>query len=330
MDLDEEQKAEADRIASLKHAIAAKEADLGSLEQTLAEARRALAALTEQLRDALERREKAVREREEKMRQVNDRVEEAAEKAKGRMDLNVGGRVFSFTTETLAKYPESFFGRLVSGRWERGGEGKGKKKRGADEIETVFVERPYGPFKHIAAFLITDALDAELSEPERDALLRECDYYGLDELSSLLKSFKKRKQVEWNFVAPEGEEDCLNRRGNVYSCVSDGRGVSLIGMETWESGVHKWTVRVDKGKDIWIGVCQKDDGSVLHSHWPDFNTGDVATLIFDADARKMEIRWTNADGQEGSDHFPEVLSAMKHAYCFLRAGDQITLLLETD
>ena len=322
--IDEASAAEAEVLA-LWTKIEEKRKRLREIREEEETTEREVRELQEALEKALERREKAVKEREERMRQVHERVEEAAEKAKGRMDLNVGGRVFSFTTETLAKYPESFFGRLVSGRWEN--KDKGKKKRKADDIETVFVERPDGPFRHIAAFLITDHLKVELSEMERDALLDECDFFGLDELSNLIKPEKKQKQVGWNFVAHEGFENCLKQEGNTYTNVSDEEN-GLKGSELWESGVHRWKVRVDKVKDVWIGLC---DGLKEGECWVErgATAGSTFEICFDADARTLEFRWTDANGKEHLNETSNIPAKFKSAYCALDPGDQITLL-ETD
>ena len=323
--MDDDKEAEA-RIASLQRRVADTEAALGEQERALAvvreemqEALRERNRALEELREALRERSRALERREEKIRLMHARVAQAAHQARGRINLDVGGRVFGFTTDTLAKYPESYFGRLVSGRWELEG-----KKRGADEVETMFIERSYRPFKYIADFLMYDRLDVELSETDRNALLDECDYYGLDELSKLIPPpQKKQKTVGWSFVAME---DHFHRVGSTYSCTSKERHASMIGEETWESGVHQWTVRVDNGKDIWLGVCQREDGTILHSHWTEFKTGDMATIVFDADARRMEIRWTNADGTEGSDLYEDIESTLRHAYCSLEPGGQITLV----
>ena len=128
--MDEASAAEAEVLA-LRTKIEEKRKRLREIREEEETTEREVRELQEALEKALERREKAVKEREERMRQAHERVEEAAEKAKGRVNLDVGGRVFSFTTETLAKYPESFFGRLVSGRWEN--KDKGKKKRKAED-----------------------------------------------------------------------------------------------------------------------------------------------------------------------------------------------------
>ena len=324
------------RIVALQSLLAEKRAALEARRERWAReeaARRlemareetAIAGLAEELRDMLARRESAVQEREERFRLVHERVEEAAAKAKGRINLDVGGRIFSFTTETLAKYPESFFGRLVSGRWEAGG-GKGKKKRAADEIETVFVERPQVPFQHIASFLITDTLNVELSESERDALLMECDYFGLDELGNLIKPQKKQKQVGWNFVPCAGYEDCLKQDGNSYT--AHDVLLDLWRTEEWESGMHRWTIRVDNGKDVCIGIGDGTEGGSWEGQC-EFETGDTVYVSFDADSRKMEIRWNTSSGDEGSEKWTDLAPDLKYASCLLDPRDQITLL-ETD
>ena len=86
------------------------------------------------------------------------------------------GQKFSFKSETLARYPESYFGRLVGGSWQN--------RAGSDGC--IFIERDARPFQHIAAFLVYGKLNVSLENEDLEALLDECDYFCLDELRNLL------------------------------------------------------------------------------------------------------------------------------------------------
>merc|ERR1712000_281794 len=98
-----------------------------------------------------------------------------------------------------------------------------------------------------------------------------------------IKPEKKQKQVGWNFVAFEGFEDRLRQEGNTYTNVSK-VGIDTFSSELWESGVHRWKIRIDKGKDVWIGLC---DGLVNGHVWVQMGAtaGSTFEFCFDADKR---------------------------------------------
>jgi hypothetical protein len=93
-----------------------------------------------------------------------------------RVKLDVGGRVFSVTMDMMTKYPDSFFSRLFSGRWE-----EMKTDDGA-----YFINRSAKMFDYIVDFLRDGELELELSGAEMRALFREADFYQLRELADKL------------------------------------------------------------------------------------------------------------------------------------------------
>ncbi len=105
------------------------------------------------------------------------------------------GKVFTVTLEMMTRYPESFFGVLVSERWSGG------KAHQADE--TFFINRSAKMFGHITDFLRGDVEGVqELSTSKKQKLLREAQYYQVSEqvnkrffpmwMSSLCRCFAER------------------------------------------------------------------------------------------------------------------------------------------
>jgi hypothetical protein len=95
-----------------------------------------------------------------------------------RIKLDVGGRIFSVTSDMMIRYPDSFFARLFSGRWE-------DKKT---EDGAYFINRSFQLFHHIVDFLRDGGLDVSLSEDDHRALCREADFYQLKELLDVLNA----------------------------------------------------------------------------------------------------------------------------------------------
>eukprot|EP01062_Namystynia_karyoxenos_P002153 TRINITY_DN10749_c1_g1_i1.p1 TRINITY_DN10749_c1_g1~~TRINITY_DN10749_c1_g1_i1.p1 ORF type:complete len:226 (+),score=56.67 TRINITY_DN10749_c1_g1_i1:88-765(+) len=89
------------------------------------------------------------------------------------LELNVGGRHFTTTVETIAKARGSMLSALVSGRHE-----VARDKGGA-----IFIDRNPRYFELILEYLRTDQVDQHLLDRmDQRALERELDFYGLDEL----------------------------------------------------------------------------------------------------------------------------------------------------
>jgi hypothetical protein len=124
-----------------------------------------LVALERELLEAIQAKEMVLqKEREDfelSIRRINTTV------TTERIKLDVGGRIFSVTLDMMLKYPDSFFARLFSGRWE-------DKKT---EDGAYFINRNFDHFHHIVGFLRYGCVDVELSEPDHRALCLEADFY---------------------------------------------------------------------------------------------------------------------------------------------------------
>ena len=89
----------------------------------------------------------------------------------------VGGTQFLTTRETLAAFPSSFFGSLVSGRLPT-----------AVEDGSIFIDRSPKHFQHILEYLRNGPRALlSISEEAQDELLLEAEFYSLNELAEKLR-----------------------------------------------------------------------------------------------------------------------------------------------
>jgi hypothetical protein len=162
-----------------------------------------------------------------------------------KIKLDVGGRYFSVTLDMMLKYPNSFFARLFSGRWE--------DKKTEDGV--YFIDRDFGHFHHIVSFLRHGCLDVSLSEDDHRALCREADFYQLKELLDVLNA----PDHNWTLTKTPNRE--LSNRRLTLTCKKD-CGAKSRGTIGWTHDVHEWVVeliRIDSESDgVCVGISQED------------------------------------------------------------------------
>ncbi|KAI1707662.1 BTB/POZ domain-containing protein [Ditylenchus destructor] len=86
--------------------------------------------------------------------------------------LNVGGKVFQTTKDTLSRYPESFLACLVNGRLPSD----------KDETGAFLIDRDPKQFRVILNYLRNGVLNMDSNEVAVKELLCEADFYGLHAL----------------------------------------------------------------------------------------------------------------------------------------------------
>ena len=97
--------------------------------------------------------------------------------------LNVGGVLYTTTTFTLQKYPDSMLGALMSG----------KIPTTLDSQGHVFIDRDGNMFRHILNFLRTSALCIPSDFAEMDLLHAEADFFQIEPLVNLLNQHKEEQ-----------------------------------------------------------------------------------------------------------------------------------------
>jgi hypothetical protein len=183
------------------------------------------------------KREMAVLEREGNVELSTQRITTTV--TTERIKLDVGGRIFSVTLDMMLKYPDSFFARLFSGRWE-------DKKT---EDGAYFINRDFDQFHHIVSFLRHGSLDVSLSEDDHRALCRDADFYQLNELLDVLKP--SVSVDTWTLM--ETANGVLSN-GGLTLTNKKVKWVSSRGTIGWTHGVHEWVVRIEGGNYVVVGV----------------------------------------------------------------------------
>jgi hypothetical protein len=148
------------RITRIREEIVIEQQAIASLHVDLDKRQQRLAQLENELEEAFRAKERDLQQEREAFELATQRIAMAV--SPNKIDLNVGGRVFSVKLEVLLKYPDSFFGRLFSGRWE--------DQIGADGA--YFIDRSFTHFHHIIDFLRNGCLDVELSESDHRCVER--------------------------------------------------------------------------------------------------------------------------------------------------------------
>ena len=96
----------------------------------------------------------------------------------GRIRLDVGGTMFATTKSTLTRITDSFFAAMFGGRFALKPEEDG----------SFFIDRDPFVFRHVLNFLRGESVKLEqLSQAEREALVRDAVFYQIAELAELVR-----------------------------------------------------------------------------------------------------------------------------------------------
>lgn len=156
------------------------------------------------------------------------------------------GTEFMLSADTLRKYPGSFFGTYVCGRWEV-------------KAEPLSLECDARIFAHIVRYMLYGTLDVSAMTGEERRLLKlEADKFVLTGLSDLVASPRlppSSPSVVWVFVhkAPNVVKEDGCRLHSPYGLNSYST-ICANGSIGWTSGVHEWAVYRNVGSDNLIGV----------------------------------------------------------------------------
>ncbi|KAL9645042.1 hypothetical protein ABK040_004534 [Willaertia magna] len=133
-----------------------------------------------QLQTEISKQLQELEAKEKKFNSMLKEMEKVANLQSNKIKLNVGGKLFTTTKDTLMKYKDSFFfSMLSSGKWL------------PDEDDgAYFIDRNPKLFTIIMDFLRNDGLSETelrvLTNVQKEKLLIEADYFGLDELTKIL------------------------------------------------------------------------------------------------------------------------------------------------
>lgn len=114
-------------------------------------------------------------------RDVKSRLESSSMPSNTKVKLNIGGRFFQTTIETLTKYSDTrltYFKALFSRQWELGKDPKD---------DSIFIDRDGDLFEYILQYLRTDKIPIDINHDLlRQDLITEAQFYNLDSLVNLL------------------------------------------------------------------------------------------------------------------------------------------------
>jgi hypothetical protein len=110
---------------------------------------------------------------------VLEKTEKNVNDIKTKVKLNVGGEIFTFTKETLCRFPNTYFtGLLGTGKWKPG-----------EDDDAYFIDRDPFAFDLVARYLRGSELNLlEAQFDAREAFRSHCDYFLLP-LPHLLSFF---------------------------------------------------------------------------------------------------------------------------------------------
>jgi len=195
-----------------------------------------------------------------------------------RITLNVGGKLFTTTKDTLLSRRDSFFyAMLSSGQWF------------PDESDgTYFIDRDPDYFHIILSFLRTGNVFGilELNDLQRKALKHEADFYCLSDLMNGVEQQLFDDTISFDQVKFSHNNRRATMLSNDRAYFTSLGGVSN-GKFTW-----KFQIVVPRKSSVvgWVGVMEKKENTYsakyIESKW---STRDVVTVDLYCDEGKCVI-----------------------------------------
>ncbi|KAI1713336.1 BTB/POZ domain-containing protein [Ditylenchus destructor] len=126
--------------------------------------------------------------------------------------LNVGGKVFQTTKDTLTRHPDTLLARLVNG----------ELSSDKDETGAILIDRSYEHFDTILNYLRTGVLNFDRSENATKELLCEADFYGLQALiEEINKPVRSNHTEAITLCTNHDEEDVSGINASGTICFSE-------------------------------------------------------------------------------------------------------------
>ncbi|PRP81208.1 K+ channel tetramerization domain-containing protein [Planoprotostelium fungivorum] len=118
-------------------------------------------------RQKIENKKRELQEREERWKLLEQRMDENLAKVSQKITLDVGGKKYTTSKDTLMSIPNTYFtGLLGSGRWKPEADG------------SYFIDRDRKLFHYVLQLLRTGEMSIEtLNERQKMDLKRELEYY---------------------------------------------------------------------------------------------------------------------------------------------------------
>ncbi len=205
------------------------------------------------LQQTLDEEKKVLKKEQEKMEQLKSKVKKVSPVIKNIVKLNVGGKKFSTTRETLLSEP-SFFTGLLS------------EMMGVDldEDGCIFIDRDPKHFPLILNYLRDHEIDLEdLNEKEKKMFMKEVQFY---EIRSLMLNIDTPSSSSTS-AAPSPFQFMPDFVTDRITLSNNNTTLQAADGDSWNCAmlcnkiVKKWKVRVESVQGnggLFIGVATKD------------------------------------------------------------------------
>ena len=162
------------------------------------------------------------------------------------VDLDVGGKLFRTTPTTISYESDGVLKVLISGDFVNE----------TEEDGSLFIDRDPLQFQHILSYLREpEAFTPPSTAHERNALLREAQYYCLNQLS---RGMMALLPTSMQFTRFDPDRYLTQLSGTLLrKCSHKGPRVA-IGSHKMERGYHSWQIRVCSPL-IAIGIANTED-----------------------------------------------------------------------
>ena len=155
----------------------------------------------ETVRQEQEEKETNLRNATAEWRDMKSKLESSVMSPNQKVKLNVGGRYFQTTMETLTKYTEgtiSYFKALFSRQWQLERDPKD---------ESIFIDRDGDLFEYILQYLRTEVVPIDLdNDLLRRDLTIEAQFYKIDTLVNILNRNSSKKEHASKPTPPSSSE----------------------------------------------------------------------------------------------------------------------------
>eukprot|EP01117_Protostelium_nocturnum_P008590 TRINITY_DN3085_c0_g1_i1.p1 TRINITY_DN3085_c0_g1~~TRINITY_DN3085_c0_g1_i1.p1 ORF type:complete len:405 (+),score=130.82 TRINITY_DN3085_c0_g1_i1:1114-2328(+) len=171
---------------------AAQPNDIELMEKELLETSQRYTAISSNIEQRIAKRMRELEEREKKLAKLDEIMEERVKMAQSKISLDVGGKIFAASKDTLLRFKDTYFsGLLQSEHWQPDKDGR------------YFIDRNPKNFAIVLDYLRSGALKiSKLNKEEKEDLINDFDYYQIDLPEQLtipeegLLSYEHRKIVE--------------------------------------------------------------------------------------------------------------------------------------
>ncbi|KAL9653319.1 hypothetical protein ABK040_001955 [Willaertia magna] len=199
----------------------------------------------------VENKLKELKIKEEWFKEKELQIEECIKKASDRIKLNVGGKIFESSKETLICKKDTFFyAMLSSGIWQP------DEKGGA-----YFIDRCPKLFHHFLDYLRYGECDlSNLTEFEKKKLKIEADFYCIDLFSNSV-AINNNNTVDCFDLNEIGPDISLSNSNKTATKINKYSHSAVVGKEGVSEGKKTWKIKIDNINSgshwICIGVVKR-------------------------------------------------------------------------